>query len=91
MTTLARSEDQRIQGHLARVGYLGESRKRSWAKSLLWRLIGIFVLGAIAWAITGNWAQMTVITVLFHSIRLVMYYWFERWWDRISWGRIKVG
>ena len=28
----------------------------------------------------------TVVTLLFHSIRFVLYYFHERWWDGINWG-----
>jgi len=65
-----------------------ESRKRSWAKSLVWRFIGIVLLAAIAFAVTGNWEQMTIITLIFHGVRVVLYYTHERIWDRIAWGRV---
>ena len=64
-----------------------ETPKRSWAKSLIWRAIGIVLLGAIAYVVTGNWEQMTVITLIFHGLRVVLYYTHERIWDRIAWGR----
>jgi hypothetical protein len=32
---------------------------------------------------------MTLITVLFHSIRVVLYYFHERLWEHISWGTVK--
>jgi hypothetical protein len=32
---------------------------------------------------------MTTITILFHGIRLILYYYHERIWERISWGTIK--
>lgn len=73
-----------------KVGYLGESHARSWVKSIIWRLIGIFILGAIAWVITHNWQTTTIITVIFHAIRTVLYYIYERGWDQVSWGRIKI-
>ena len=66
-----------------------DTKARSWVKSILWRVIGIVVLGTISYAITGNWKQMTLITVLFHSIRVVLYYYHERVWERIKWGRLK--
>jgi len=66
-----------------------DTRARSWVKSILWRLIGIVILGAVSYVITGNWKQMTLITVLFHSIRVVLYYFHERAWERISWGKLK--
>jgi uncharacterized membrane protein len=66
-----------------------ETKKRSWAKSVTWRLFGIVLLGLISFLITKNWKQMTVITALFHGIRLVLYYYHERIWQRISWGKMK--
>ncbi len=66
-----------------------DTKKRSWMKSLTWRLFGVFLLGLIAWLITHDWKQMTVITVLFHGIRLILYYYHERVWERIVWGRVQ--
>lgn len=66
-----------------------ETHIRSWAKSISWRIIGIVILGAISYAFTHNWEQTTWITIIFHSIRLVLYYFHERWWEHVSWGRIK--
>lgn len=66
-----------------------DTRKRSWAKSIAWRAAGVVILGGISYAVTRNLGAMTVITVLFHSVRLVLYYWHERLWERVSWGRIR--
>jgi len=66
-----------------------DTKTRSWVKSIIWRVIGIVLLGAIAYFITGNWKEMTMITVLFHGIRVIMYYYHERVWEWISWGRLK--
>ena len=55
-----------------------DTKKRSWTKSIVWRVIGIVLLGVISYLITGNWKEMTSITVLFHGIRVVMYYYHER-------------
>ena len=66
-----------------------DTRIRSWVKSIVWRLVGIVILAAISYWITGNWKQMTIITTLFHSIRVVLYYYHERLWERINWGRLK--
>jgi uncharacterized membrane protein len=65
-----------------------ESCKRSWVKSLIWRFIGVVLLGAIAYMVTRNWEQMTIITVIFHGLRVILYYSHERIWDRIAWGRV---
>ena len=66
-----------------------DTKTRSWTKSIVWRVIGIVILGLITYFITNSWKEMTVITILFHSIRLVLYYAHERLWERISWGKIK--
>ena len=66
-----------------------DTKKRSWAKSIAWRIIGIALLGLIAYLITGDWKEMSLITILFHGIRVILYYYHERAWERISWGRIK--
>ncbi|OGO43433.1 MAG: hypothetical protein A2137_04940 [Chloroflexi bacterium RBG_16_58_8] len=70
--------------------YIGETKARSWLKSIIWRLIGIFILGGITWMVTHSWEKTSLITVIFHSIRLVLYYLHERWWGNIDWGRIKA-
>ncbi len=67
-----------------------DSNARSWAKSIVWRLIGIVILGALAWLFTRDWQETTLITVTFHAIRLVLYYYHERAWERIGWGRRKI-
>jgi len=66
-----------------------ETHARAWIKSLVWRIFGIVILGFISWIITHSWKEMTIITVLFHSIRVILYYFHERFWEKISWGRVK--
>jgi len=66
---------------------LRDSKLRSLVKSVTWRVTGILILGAIAWWFTGSWAETTGITITFHSIRVVLYYFHERAWERVSWGR----
>jgi uncharacterized membrane protein len=66
-----------------------DTKKRSWVKSLTWRVFGVVLLGAISLLITRDWRAMTTITLMFHVIRLVLYYYHERIWARISWGKVK--
>jgi len=66
-----------------------ETRSRAWVKSLVWRILGIFILGVISWVITRDLKEMTIIHALFHGIRLILYYFHERIWDKVNWGRIK--
>jgi uncharacterized membrane protein len=63
-----------------------ETRLRSWIKSVTWRVLGILILGVITWYFTGSWTQTTWITLTFHTIRIILYYFHERLWLRIKWG-----
>ncbi len=66
-----------------------ETHKRSIVKSLTWRVIGIVLLGGIAYAVTHDWREMSIITIIFHSVRMVLYYIHERIWLKVDWGRIR--
>jgi uncharacterized membrane protein len=65
-----------------------DTRTRAWAKSITWRVVGIFILGAIIYAFTQKWKETLDITILFHGVRVILYYFHERIWDRIKWGKI---
>lgn len=64
-----------------------DTKLRAWVKSIVWRIIGVFLLGGLAWVFTSDWEEATWITITFHGIRVIMYYYHERVWDRIRWGR----
>lgn len=68
---------------------LRDTRKRSIMKSISWRITGIIILLIISWLITHDWKVMTLITVIFHGIRVILYYFHERIWEKVSWGRVK--
>jgi uncharacterized membrane protein len=66
-----------------------ETRKRSLVKSVTWRAIGVVVLGLVTWMVTRNWKQVSVITLVFESTQIVLYYLHERTWLKVKWGRIR--
>jgi len=66
-----------------------DHRRRSWAKSITWRVVGVVLLGVITYMVTRDWGKTTGITIVFHGLRLVLYYFHERLWERINWGRIR--
>ena len=73
-----------------------ELRRRTIAKSLLWRLIGIvwtwvgayFILLLTPQRFRSASLMATAIVVYHHSTRMIMYYLYERIWNKIRWGRI---
>ena len=62
---------------------------RSWTKSFTWRFIGILILLPLTYAFTGKWESAAALTLSFHLIRMVLYYFHERIWENILWGRRK--
>ena len=70
--------------------YIGETKKRSLLKSFVWRVLGFFVLGTISWIVTHNWGTTSLITITYQMIQIVLYYFHERYWGKVEWGRIKL-
>lgn len=58
------------------------SREQSMAKSVVWRILGVFILTWVTYFFTGNWAIATNITVVHHVVFLFVFYFHERLWDR---------
>ena len=65
------------------------TKKRSWVKATTWRLVAVTVLIIVSFLITGEWKQVTAITLLYHGIQVAFYYIHERVLERISWGQVK--
>lgn len=58
------------------------SHLSSAGKSIVWRIMGIFVKAAVAYAFTRSWIVTTLITVTHHAVFLVVFYLHERVWHR---------
>jgi len=65
-----------------------ETRLRSLTKAIIWRLLGIILLYIISYLLTKSVEEATAITIAFNGMRVVMYYAYERLWDRVDWGRV---
>ena len=62
-----------------------ETHGRSVTKSIIWRVLGVLILGAVTFAYTNQWVQTTAITFLHHGIFLFVFYAHERMWLKFSW------
>jgi len=74
------------------VAYFNKNTKtdswvRSWTKSFTWRVLGIVILILLSYFITGSWVEASLITFVFHAIRVVLYVLHERAWELTAWGR----
>jgi uncharacterized membrane protein len=64
-----------------------ESRKRSIAKTITFRIIGIIVTLFITYAFLGNVEQSIWFTILLNVTGLLLFYFHERVWNMIPWER----
>ncbi len=64
-----------------------ESRSRSIVKSLVYRLLSILGIGVLGWLVTRDLQETTLITIVFQIYLTILYYVYERVWNRINWGR----
>lgn len=61
-----------------------ELKKRSALKSFIWRIVGVVVLAAVTYGWTGNWITTGLVTVIHHTVFLLVFYLHERAWLRIK-------
>jgi len=59
-----------------------ETHKRSMARSLIWRLLGVIVLALVTYAFTGSLIITTLITFFHHFAFIWIYYGHERVWNQ---------
>ena len=64
-----------------------ESKLRSFVKSVVYRVISVIGTGLITWAITRDWGSVISITATIQVFLIVLYYVYERVWNRIDWER----
>ena len=64
-----------------------ETTRRAIAKAVTWQLMGLVVMTAITYAITGSVAEGGLIAVVGAASGLATYVLHERVWSGIAWGR----
>jgi len=64
-----------------------ETRKRSLVKSIVWRFVCVVVSIAISFFLTAKWDISVAIGFSYNIITIVLYYFHERIWNRVKWGK----
>ena len=64
-----------------------ETTARSVAKTLSWRVCGSTATFAISYAILGDFALSGTIAIIQLTFNTVLYFFHERVWNWIEWGR----
>lgn len=64
-----------------------ETFHRSLLKTVVWRVVGTLITFVTVFIFTGEIHQATNITLVVAAFLAVGYYFNERIWDKIHWGR----
>ncbi len=64
-----------------------EQPKRSIAKSVSWRIIGTVDTILISWIVTGTLSLAFSIGLVELITKMVLYFFHERLWNSIQWGK----
>lgn len=65
-----------------------ETRFRSIAKAMSWRFLATLITFSVAWLLTGEIDKAVTIGFIDTLIKLAVYYYHERMWMRISFGKM---
>jgi uncharacterized membrane protein len=63
------------------------TKQRSFTKSLSYRIFGTLTSWAVVYVITGKGSLATLVAFWETVVKVAVYYWHERIWDRVQWGR----
>ena len=66
---------------------LKERRRRSLTKTLTWRVLASLDTFLISWFVSGKASIGITIASLEVITKLVIYYFHERAWDNVKWGK----
>lgn len=61
-----------------------DSKGRSIAKAITWRLMATLTTLATVWAVTGSAGWAGAVAGLDGGFKLVLYYWHERLWGQVG-------
>jgi len=65
-----------------------ESRKRSVAKALSWRVLAAIITGSVALVMTHKIEFAAKIGLIDTVVKLGIYFFHERVWNKINYGRV---
>lgn len=61
-----------------------ETKTRSAIKSLIWRIVGVLILGAVTYFYTHHYIKTGLITFIHHGVFLLVFYFHERIWLKLK-------
>ena len=68
-----------------------ETRRRSIAKSISWRVFAAAITSSVVYILTGKGDFAAKVGVVDTAVKLFIYFLHKRVWDRINYGRLPPG
>ena len=65
---------------------MSESKKRSIIKTIIWRIVCVFLTLVISYIFTHSISQSLGITIVGNIASMILYFIHERLWAKINWG-----
>ena len=65
-----------------------ETRRRSLAKAVSWRILAAFITGCVALVMTHELVFAAKIGIIDTTVKLLLYFLHERAWNKINFGRV---
>lgn len=63
-----------------------DTAARSLTKAATWRVFAVLLLATVTFITTKDWKTASYITVGYHAIQIITYFFHERLWNHIQWG-----
>jgi uncharacterized membrane protein len=63
------------------------SKKRSFAKSITWRVVALITTFITLYALSKNINMATLATLITNTVNFIAYYYHERIWNAVKWGK----
>ena len=67
-----------------------ERKLRSLIKTLVYRAVAVITIASLTWYYTGNAYTVTNIVIIYNVVVWSFYYFHERIWNKIQWGRLET-
>jgi uncharacterized membrane protein len=67
-----------------------ETRRRSLAKSISWRILAAFITGCVALVMTHQLEFAAKIGIIDTTVKLLIYFLHERVWNKVNYGRVST-
>ena len=84
---MGENETRLMQTEINRKPIMWVSHARSLAKAISWRFFGNLISFIIIFGLTHNGKLALAASGIELVVKIILYYYHERVWDKIQWGR----